>query len=370
MFKQYNGYKSLAPLSGLLAGVFLMTGCNSEPPPVQQQVRALKTLVVSELATGKQRIYSGTVKASDSSGLSFPVSGTVKDVEVNRGDRVKEGELLAVLDQAPFLLDMEAVQAELTKIESSFEEKALDYQRKAQLVEKGWVSQTSVDQARTARDVASSDIAYATSRLNQARRNLNNTRLYAPFDAEIAERQVNPFTEVKAGERVFELNAVGMLEVEVAVAENTIAQITQGLPVQIRLPAITTTVKGRITEVATVAGAGQLFSVTISMVAPPASLRSGMTAEVSILLAPDAVSAGYLVPLTAIVPEQDMQGGAVFIYDPASSTVRKHKVRVVGARGNLLEISEGIKAGDVIAVAGASFLSDGQTVKLLQPQHF
>ena len=69
-----------------------------------------------------------------------------------------------------------------------------------------------------------------------------------------------------------------------------------------------------------------------------------------------------------LVPEggKDLQGAAtVFLYDPASSTVRKHTVTLGGIRDNKLVVTEGLSSGDYVASAGVSYLTDGQNVKLL-----
>ena len=66
---------------------------------------------------------------------------------------------------------------------------------------------------------------------------------------------------------------------------------------------------------------------------------------------------------------KELQGTAtVFLYDGGSSTVKKHTIKAVGVRDNRLIVTEGLGAGDIIASAGVSYLSDGQKVKLLPLQ--
>jgi multidrug efflux pump subunit AcrA (membrane-fusion protein) len=91
-----------------------------------------------------------------------------------------------------------------------------------------------------------------------------------------------------------------------------------------------------------------------------------MTAEVSLVLKGDSQIAGYLVPAQAILPAKDVRQGYAFVYDPETSTVRKTLVRFLGPERNMAIVSEGLSAGDIIAVAGVSFLADGMKVKLLE----
>ena len=92
-----------------------------------------------------------------------------------------------------------------------------------------------------------------------------------------------------------------------------------------------------------------------------------MTAEVSILLKKDTAESAYLVPVSALAPSKNANEGFAFIYQPATQTIRRSRVKIRGATDNLAHVYEGVKAGDVLAVAGVIFLSDGQKVKLLNP---
>ena len=80
----------------------VLAACGEEPPEVAEQIRAIKTITITQLATGQERRYSGIVQATDSSSLSFQVSGNVKSVAVERGERVTKGQVLAALDTKPY----------------------------------------------------------------------------------------------------------------------------------------------------------------------------------------------------------------------------------------------------------------------------
>jgi multidrug efflux pump subunit AcrA (membrane-fusion protein) len=91
-----------------------------------------------------------------------------------------------------------------------------------------------------------------------------------------------------------------------------------------------------------------------------------MTAEASLVLKDDSQIAGYRVPIQAILPAKEVGQGYAFVYDPATSTVRKTQIQTLGAEQNMTIVSEGLSAGDIIAVAGVSFLADGMKVKLME----
>jgi multidrug efflux pump subunit AcrA (membrane-fusion protein) len=92
-----------------------------------------------------------------------------------------------------------------------------------------------------------------------------------------------------------------------------------------------------------------------------------MSAEVGLLLSREDEESGYLIPVSALAPGDEKSRGYVFIFDPESSTVKKTPVRSpAGIQDNYVAVKEGVKPGDIIAVAGVSFLEDGQKVKLME----
>ena len=74
------------------------------------------------------------------------------------------------------------------------------------------------------------------------------------------------------------------------------------------------------------------------------------------------------MPISAIAPADAPGQGYAFIYDAKTQTVKKTLVKGEGAIDNFVTIIEGIKAGDIVASAGVTFLSDGQEVKLMEQQ--
>ncbi len=91
-----------------------------------------------------------------------------------------------------------------------------------------------------------------------------------------------------------------------------------------------------------------------------------MTAEVSFFLKDESGQSGFLIPLNAFVPSQEPNRGHLYIFDTQNSMVKKAPVKISGVKDNQAIISEGLGSGDIVAVAGVSFLSDGQKVRLMQ----
>lgn len=351
----------------VLTAAFALAGCEEETPEIAPQVRAIKTYTVTEVASGQTRKFSGQVYATDSSTLSFHVSGNVREMRVNEGDQVKKDQVLAVLDKQPYSLDVESAEADVQQAKSNVAQAKQDYERQEQLYQKGWVAEARLERVETNLDVAKSQLDLAGSKLNLAKRDLRLTDLRAPYDGTISRKHIEAFVEVKTGQPVYDIEAAGTLEVRFDIPETIISRMSVGMPVTVKFPRDDAGVmRARITEIGSTASTANAFPAKATLVDPPAEIRSGMTAETAILLAQQDTDSGFLVPLSAIAPGDGSGQGYAFIYEPKTQTVKKILVKGQGAIDNFVNIIEGVKSGDVVAVAGVTFLSDGQRVKLMQ----
>ncbi|MEN8207548.1 MAG: efflux RND transporter periplasmic adaptor subunit, partial [Pseudomonadota bacterium] len=296
--------------------------------------------------------------------------GKVQQVAVDIGDHVTKGQLLADLDKEPYKLDVQAAEADLASARSEYRNKKKQFQRVDELVKKGWASKSSWDAALAARDTARNQINFASSKLNLAKRDLRLTTLTAPFDGNIAARSVDPYVKVLPGQKLFEINADGTMDVELDIPETVIARIHLGMPVSVKFPTLQgETSEARVSFIGSAAGTANSFPVKADLLAPPAQIKPGMTADVDFILRDDNLATGYLVPLAAVAPGDDAAFGYVYIYNPDTSRVRKTPIEIPkdSAQNNMVQINKGVSAGDRIAVAGVSFLHDGQQVNLMQP---
>ena len=369
--RRYEGsqrsYPRLMAL-GLIPLLLFLAACEEDAPPPVETVRAIKTVTVADRASGTVRKFAGIVEAVDTSSLSFEVTGNVQELQVERGDSVQREELLARLDDEPFKLAVEGAEASLGRAKAEFAEATTEFQRQETLFQKGWVAKAAYDQALASYRSAENNVKYQQSQLNLAKRDLEKTVLIAPFDGIISERHVDAFQEVNRGEPIFDVYAEGAMQVHLSVPETSIREIHLGLPAEFSFPTRPGLVlEGRVTEIGTVAEAANAFPVKIALLEGNGEVLPGMTAEAALLLGGEEEATSYLVPVSAIAPGKEPRVGYIFVFDADSSTVHQVEVRSEGVRDNQVVISEGLEGGDIIAVAGVSFLSDGQRVKLMQP---
>jgi RND family efflux transporter MFP subunit len=359
---------SINLLAAIVALIFL-SACRQEPPPPVESVRAIKTITVSEIASGRIRKFSGVVEAADKSSVSFEVAGNVQEVRVNVGDKVSKGDVLAVLDKSEYELNVKAAEAALGRSRARLKNSSNNLERLKGIakIDTGAVSEARLDNAGAEYASAKQQVEFRISQLNLAKRDLEKTVMRAPFDGHIAERLVEPFYEVARGQRLFDIYMEGAMEAAVSIPESEIHGIYLSLPAEISFPTIAGKVyKGIVTEISKVAGTANAFPVKVTIEGDLERIRPGMTAEVVIMLAGEEAETSYLVPVIAVAAGDSSAKGYVYVFDQNTSTVKKTPVEASGIRDNDIVVTKGVKAGDIIAVAGVSFLEDGQKVKLME----
>ena len=357
-----------AHLVSTLLVAALTSACEKEVVEPPERIRAVKTIVVAERASGQMRQFPGTVQPVDTSSISFEVSGLVQEIGVDRGDKVKDGQVLAVLDKKPFELNVESAKAALSRAQARLTEKKSGYERerRIQSQDPGATTQKAVDQARAAYESTRQNVSYSRAQLDLARRDLAKTELRSPFDGVVSDRHIEPFEEVSRGKPVLDLFVEGAMEVAVGVPENMIGDVHVGLRGEVRLPNRPDDVyHAVVSKVGSAATSANAFPVEANIQNADVHIRPGMTAELALLFARHAEETAYLVPLQSMAPSLPTDERYLYVFDPGSSTVRKTIVKGRGVIGDQVIITAGIEPGDVIVVAGVPFLRDGQKVKLM-----
>ena len=365
-------YQHLLPRTlWLLLAVLPLFGCGEEERP-PEIIRTVKWMQVNETNASHIRKISGVVKAVDETNLSFAVGGTVEEVKVRLGDRIKKNDVLAVLDKQPFALAVRNAEAELKKAEAKVTERRANYERTSALYESNNASKAELDEARAGFDSAKSEVNAAKAQLGLAQRDLTKTVLRAPYNGVISLKEIEPHVEVPAGKGVFGLDGEESgFEVSVVVPETLVIRLSVGQKATVVFPTLNNReVSGVITEVGSRSQIANAYPVTVGLREQFPELRSGMSVEVAFKYAAttptgEVIEKGIRIPITAILSGPDNQH-FVFIYSEKTSTVRKSAVEGVTIRGNDVILKSGLHAGDIIVTAGVQFLNDQQKVKLMQ----
>jgi multidrug efflux system membrane fusion protein len=356
----------------LLVPTLAAFGCGKKEEP-EEVIRSIKWMKVAETSAKQVRMISGTTKPVDQTALSFAVGGTVEKVETKLGDQVKKGQVLAELDQQPFVLAVRDAEAGLAKAEANLVERRANYERYSALYESNNASKAELDEARASFDSAKSQVEAAQAQLGLARRDLRKTKIKAPFDGTISVKEIEPYMELSPGKAVFGLDGVESgFEVSAAVPDSLVIHLSSGDEAEVVFPTLNNRkVPGVITEIGSRSRTASTYPVTVQLQEQFDDFRSGMSVEVAFEFVPESETGeplltGLAAPLSAFVVGEG-KTYFVFIYDERSSTVKKTQIRTLNIRENDVLVEPGtLKAGDIIATAGVQFLTDGQKVNLMK----
>ena len=347
-------FRPSAPLAFALA--VTLSACGSEPLPEP----APRPVLVTQpgASTAGSSSFAGEVRAREESPLAFRVGGKLVERRVDVGDHVRAGDVLAVLDAGDLQAQARAAQARLSAAQAELGRARADQARFAELARDQLVSRSTLDAQNAAAVAAQGQVNAARAELDLARNQSGYGQLRAPADGVIAGRSAEAGQVVGAGQSIFTLSADGPREIAFALPEGALG-VELGQLVRVTLwsqPGRSW--PGRIRELAPAADpASRTFAARATVEAPDATLQLGQSARVHL---PGGNAAALSLPLPAL--QRSGSTVAVFVVDPATSTLKLQPVRVARYGSDQVAISEGVGADDWVVAAGGHLLRAGQKV--------
>jgi RND family efflux transporter MFP subunit len=332
--------------------VVALGGCQRQSAPIEASSRPAEILEVISTDLGSGLRFPGRVRAVQRAELAFEVPGRIIELPVVEGEQVAPGALIARLDPAAFDTRLAAAKVE-------FDQATAEYERVRQLWEKSKaVARAELDLKRTAMEVARSGFA-------AARKELDDTRLTAPFSGVIARRYVENFRTVQAKEPVVSLQDVAELEIVIHVPERVVrTELRRAAGVAVfedqseqRFPV---TLKSFDTDADPQT---QTYEVVLGL-ARPANIRVLPGMSVDVFPEPDKAGEGAAVvriPLKAVLAGTEGEP-SVWVVDPDSGEVSRRSIEVGPISGADILVRAGLQPGERIVTAGVHHLRDGLRV--------
>lgn len=336
--------KDYCSMAIVLSLALTATGCKQQEAKEQLPVR-VKVMRMEPVGTDGGRHYSGTVEESSGSTLSFPVSGTVRQVCVEAGQRVEKGQLIAVLDEATLQSACDAATATLEQAEDAWR-RMKQLHDAGSLPEMQWVEvQSKLKQAEAAE--------------RTARKNLADGRLYAPFSGVIAGKQVETGHNVMPGTPVVRLVTVSQVKVSISVPENEIQHVRTGQAVNVSVSASGgKNFSGKVVEKGIVAHPlSRSYEVKALVDNPAGELMPGMIGTLSIV--PEEAATVLLLPPHIV---QTDEANRTFVWTNQQGKARKRLIETGTLERNGVTVTAGLSAGDEVLVEGQQKVSEGMDI--------
>ena len=394
-------------LVGVLFGICLLNAC-SERGPTPKPPTSVKVWLVEAKATESGTRYSATIRPNSQVELAFKVGGYVAQIlqvpghngrlrEVQEGDRVQKGGVLARLRASDYQVKRNQVHATLaegkaaqeqarsvlTEAEASLEQAHADYNRAKNLLQmqslarsdfdaakaRYEVAQASVEQARAQLKMAEARVAAVQAQLAESEIALGDTTLVAPMDGTILKRHVELGSLAAPGTVMFELADTSSVKVVFGVPDVVMQTLALGSPLSVSSEAIPgRRFRGTISRLSPSADpTSRIFEVELLIANPKNELKPGMVVGLE-MADPRHVPGKPAIPLSAIVRSKTVPTGyAVYVVDDSGEQTRAQlrDITLGHPQGNHIEVLSGLNAGERVVVVGATLVADGDPVRIV-----
>lgn len=333
----------------------LFASCGEKTLPSASEPLVLLAQVQST-NTEQHSSYPGRTEASQTSSVAYRVSGTIDRVCVKEGDHVRQGQLIAQMDDRDYKVQLQATEAEYYQIKAECE-------RVIGLYQDGSTSENNYDKARYG-------LEQITAKYQHAKDQLADCQLKAPFNGYVQKVLFDAHETVAAGMPVATLFCSDGLEIliNIPASEYLKKDLFDSFSASFDiLPGVSFPLQ--LINISHKANANQLYEVRLLLLADgneqSVHITPGMNAMVDIKYASEESSLS-VVPTTAVFEKEG--GSYVYVFDALTNTVHATEVKVASlcSDGNSVIMAD-IKSGEKVVRTGVRNLVDGQKV-IPQPE--
>ncbi len=318
-------------------------------------VKLVKSEVISQGEEGENRKFPGKVRAVKRVNMAFQVHGILKELNVKEGEKVSKGQVLARLDERDFKNNLEATQATLKEVR-------LNYERSKKLYKQQVIPKAKYDEVKAALDALE-------SKTRILEKQLDDTKLIAPFSGVVAKRYVQNFENIAAKSPILSLQDNSGIEVVIQIPESIMIKGVEkkfNSSIVVFDAAPKNSYPAQLSEISTDADPySQTYSVVLKLNSPDdLNILPGMTATVEVQNETSSEDVKITVPLAAIFA--DVNNNNYVWRINTKNTLEKIRVFIGEIKGNRVEVKSGVNEGDKLVVAGVNLLEEGEKVRELK----
>ena len=325
----------------VLAAAILLAGCGQKKETTTTTARPVKTTIV-ESRSIIRKDFSGIVEAVEYVKLAFRVNGQIIQLPVIEGQKVKKGQLIAAIDPRDIALQYAATK-------SAYETASAQVERNKRLLSRQAISVQEYELSAN---------------------NMRDTKLTAPFDGSIEKRLVENYQRVNSGEGIVQLVNTHNLRIKFTIPDAYLYLLRAKDP---RFLVEFDTFKGHVFQAKleeyldiSTDGTGIPVSITIddpSFDRDLYAVKPGFTCSIRFTadVGPLVQDSWTIVPLSAVFGESE--GNKMYVWVVEDNKVHKREVTVNAPTGEAQAlISEGLKPGEKIVIAGVYQLVEGESI--------
>ena len=332
-----------------------------ERPPLEFAQADVVRLQPKRLAV--ELTVPGSVLAVSQATVRAKLSAEVKRVLVREGDRVAVGQTVAEFDTAQLRAQLAERTATLESARAQLATTERTRQANAQLVKQNFISQNAFDTADSAYQAQLASVAAARAQLEQTQIQMNDAVVRAPIAGQVAKRHVQPGEKVGFDAPLLAIVDLSQLEVQAQVPVSDVPQIRNGMPAQVDIEGIGGRhFAGRVDRINPSTETGtRTVNIYVALPNEESLLKAGMFARVVLTTMPESEAPS--LPLSALRTE----AGQNYVWVLADGKLARRNVAIGrrDERAQLVEITSGLSAADVVLATKFDNLKDGLAAKVV-----
>ncbi len=304
----------------------------------------------------------GTLESIIDPTIAAEVAGRVLEVTVHPGQAVKKGQRIATIDATDNRLQLQESSTEISRIEALQRNQEKQVNRYQTLVDKNFISRNALDDAHAQLEALQQQLAAAKSHVAGIAYTGSKHLLYAPTDGVVETQIVSKGDYVKIGDPVVKLINNSRLRAHLPFPEQLAQSLKPGLPLLLTTPASSKPVETVIRDIHPLIKAdSRALDVTADIFNQP-DWQPGGSVRAKVMLGQREHS--------VLVPEQSVvlrpAGEVVYVVKAGADKTRvKQRIVKTGvANDGMVEIMQGLSAGEQVVVDGAGFLTDDAKVQI------
>lgn len=369
--KNYFNKLNVLMLVFLLLSVLISNGCEKgaegkvnldKNDDTENLTQAVEIKVITAEPSELRSVFntSGTFEPKQKSQLSAKQSGIIEKILVKEGDRVKQGQVLAILSQTDMRIALQQAKVGIKAAEVQVRISGIELNRVKELVAQQAAGSAQLDRIQAQFDGAEAQLELANAQLNKVNQALIDTVLRAPYNGIITTvlKYRGDYVSLMPPSPIFLIVDDNIIKLTIRLPENMLETISIGDIINAKVGNTQRDVNAKVSYInPSVDSITRTFEIIaeIDNTEEP-RISTGTSAEVSIM--PQKAHNGIAIPQKAILTDEEQE----YVYVVEDNIAHRKNIKSISINSEQSEVVNGIKTGELIIIEGLGRIGDGTRI--------
>ena len=352
--------RKLTTVLTLILALIIQSGCSDTDEPQKSsgpRATAISTITTSARHVQATESSTGYITTKAAPYIAAEVAGQIVATSAEIGDQVEIGQLLAQIDPSDYQNQLKSRLGEVNRLKAVIENQHRRVKRLHSLVDDAFVSDNALQDEEAGLKALQRQLSTAEANADIAARNLEKTSVLAPVSGQVQQRAITVGSYVKKGDLAFQVSNSEQLTIHLPFPEKVLQHLRPGQQVYLETPSSNQRViDGTISQLLPMVEPTSRAGEAIIDITNPGDWFPGASVSGEVVL--DSRHS-VVVPKVALV----IRPAGKTVYVIKDQIARQRIVTIGEYLDDQVEVLKGLEIGEIIAVEGAAYLSDGAPIK-------